>query len=221
MRRQNPPQASLDQALALERYLNPVQLGMVYVICATVGFVIITILFAILASGYLVKPTNAIAMVFAILALSPWALALIEFLRRPDDLLSTFFRSLANSRRQPLSVVDDRCAFKVLLMTGEPLCVNLAFYYPAKNHTQQVQERIFAHVRIALDHYISFLNDPPTDSEVLDTVDRALDSIASEFDIPVLYCAVRDQHKIRDAYSRLDDVLTPSEYLGLATGTLG
>lgn len=221
MRRQNPPQASLDQALALERYLNPVQLGVVYVLCATAGFVIIAILFAILASGYLIKPTKAITMLFAVLALSPWALALIEFLRRPSDLLSTYIRSLANSRRQPVSVTADRCAFKVLLMTGEPLCVNLSFYYPAKDHTQQVQERIFAHVRLALDHYVSFRNDPPADTELLDAVDRALESIASEFDIPVLYSEVRDQHKIRDAYSRLDDVLTSSEYLGMATGTLG
>lgn len=160
-------------------------------------------------------------MVFALLALSPAALAVVEFRRRPDDLISTIIRSLAKSRRQPIDVVTDRCAFKVLLMTGETLCVNLAFHYPAKNHIAQVQERIIAHVRQELQRAASFRNDPPTDTEVLDTVDRALDTVASEFDIPVLYSEVRDQHKIRDAYSKPDDVLTPSEYLGLATGTLG
>lgn len=221
MRRQNPPQASLDQALTFERYLNSATLGIMYAICAIAGFVTITILFAILASGYLLSPTGSTTVVFALLALSPAALAIIEFRRRPDDLLSTFLRSLANSRRQPISVAADRCAFKVLLMTGETLCVNLAFYYPAKNHVQQVQERIFGHARIALERIASMQNDPPSDAEVLDAVDRALEAIASEFDIPVLYSEVRDLHKIRDAYSKRDDVLTPSEYLGMATGTLG
>lgn len=221
MRRQNPPQASLDQALTFERYLNPVQLGVAYVVCATAGFVLIAILFAVLASGYILSPTGATTVVFALLALSPAVLAVIEFRRRPDDLISTIIRSLANSRRQPIAVATDRCAFKVLLMTGETLCVNLAFHYPQKNHVPQVQERIVGHVRQALQRDASMRTDSPTESEVLETVDRALDTVASEFNIPVLYCQVRDLHKIRDAYSKSDDVLTPSEYLGMATGTLG
>lgn len=223
MRRQNPPQASLDQAIVLEKYLNPAPLGVAYAVCAAAGFVAITILFAVLASGYLLSPTGTTTTVFVLLALSPAVLAVIEFRRRPADLLTAFIRSLVNSRRQPIEVVADRCAFKVLLMTGETLCVNLAFHYPAKNHVQPVQERIFGHVRQALERDASLRTDPPTDSEVLDIVDRALENVASEFSIPVLYSDVRDLHKIRDAYSRTDDVLTPSEYLGLsvATGTLG
>lgn len=221
MKRQNPPQASLDQALTFERFLNPVQLGVAYAVLAIAGFIFVTILFAVLASSSLVSSTRATTVVFAMLALSPAVLALIEFQRRPDDLLSVLIRSAAESRRKPLSVTADRCTFKVLLRSGETLCVNLGFYYPAKYHVSQVQERVISRARLALELYASLRNEPPTDNEVQDTLDQALESVASEFDIPVLYSEIRDQHRIRDAYSQPDDALTPYEYLGLATGTLG
>src|SRR5690348_14866719 len=134
MRRQNPPQSSLEQAQALERYLNPMALGVAYFLCATAWFAVIALLFSILVSGYLLSPTKTMTALFLVMALAPGALAFVEFGRRPNDLLSVCIRGFANSRRAPISVAADRCAFKVLLMTGESLCVNLSFHYPAKNH---------------------------------------------------------------------------------------
>jgi len=221
MRRQNPPQVSLDQALAFERNLNPAPLGVAYAVCAIAGFVTITILFAILASDYLLSPTGTTTAIFALLALSPAVLALMEFRRRPDDLLSTFIRSMANSRREPISVTAERCAFKVLLITGETLYVDLAFHYPGKSHIPEVRESIVAHVRLALDCDSSKRNDPPTDSEVLDVVDSALETVASEFNIPVLYSKLLSLQKVRDEYSKPEDVMALPNRRRFATGTLG
>jgi hypothetical protein len=221
MRRQNPPQATLDQAQALEGWLKPAPLGVAYVVCATAGFVVITLLFAILSSGNILRLRVSTSTFLALLAVGPCALALVEFWRKPDDLLSAVIRGLADSRRRPLNVTAEHCAFKVLLMNGEPLCADLAFHYPAKYHTPQVREYIVCHVRLALEREASLRNDPPSTREVLDSVDGALDRVASEFNIPVLYSQVLDLHKIRDAYSKPEDLPTLPQYRELATGTLG
>jgi len=220
MRRQNPPQASLDQALALEKYLNPFALSVVYALCAIAGFAVVALLFAVLVYSYILNATATVTILFSLVASVPAVLAILGFLRRPHDPLSRSIRSLAASRRRPISVKADRYSFKVLLMTGEPLCVNLAFRYPAKYHLPEVRERLNAFVRSALEHECCNRSGLPRDHEITSVVDRALDIVAAEFEIPVLYSELRDMHKIRDAYSNRED-LTPSEYLGLGTGTLG
>ncbi|MFZ0661677.1 MAG: hypothetical protein WAM66_03215 [Acidobacteriaceae bacterium] len=201
MRRQNPPQESLDQALALERYLNPAPLGEIYTVCATAGFVVITLLFAVLASGYFLSPTKSTTTLFVLLALSPGVLALVEFISSPNDLLSFLIRRLANSRRRPIRLTADSCTFKVPLKTGETMSVNLSFHYPAKKYVAGVEEFLLDRVRCSLDHDSSMRTRLPSEKEVRDTVDDALDTVASEFNIPVLYSEVRDLHRIRDAYS--------------------
>lgn len=220
MRRQNPPQASLDQALALEKYLNPFALGVVYALCAVAGFAVVAMLFAVLVYSYILNGSATVTIFFSLVASVPAVLAILAFIRRPYDPLSRSIRSLADSRRRPISVKTDRYSFTVLLMTGEPLCVNLAFQYPAKYHLPEVRERLNAFVRSALERECCNRSDLPEDQEITNVVDRALDVVAAEFEIPVLYSELRDLHKIRDAYSNRED-LTPSEYLGLGTGTLG
>lgn len=220
MRRQNPPQASLDQALALEKFLNPMPIGVVYALCAVAGFAIVALLFAVLVYSYILTATATTTAVFSLAAVVPAVVALLAFSRRPDDPLSRSIRSLANSRRQPIRVAADRSSFQVLLMTGETLCVNLAFQYPARHHLPEVRQQVNICVRAALDRVCSGHSEAPPDRDVLDAVDSALEVVAAEFQIPVLYAELRDMHKIRDAYSKLDD-LTPSEYLGVSTGTLG
>jgi len=59
MRRQNPPQASLDQALALEKYLNPIAIGVAYALCAIAGFAVVALLFAVLVYDYILSATAA------------------------------------------------------------------------------------------------------------------------------------------------------------------
>jgi hypothetical protein len=220
MRRQNPPQASLDQALALEKYLSPFALGVVYALCAVVGFAVVALIFAVLVYSYILNATATATIFFSLVASVPAVFAVLAFVGRPYDPLSRSIRRLADSRRRPISVKADRSSFTVLLMTGEPLCVNLAFHFPAKYHLPEVRERLNAFVRSALERECCNRSDLPKDQEINAVVDRALDIVAAEFEIPVLYSEVRDMHKIRDAYSNRED-LTPSEYLGLGTGTLG
>lgn len=218
MRRQNPPQSSLEQARALEKYLNPAAIATIYALFATASFVLIALLFGFLVYSYILSPTPVAIASFAILALSPSALALFALRRRPDDLLSVAIRSLADSRRRPINVAADRVAYKVLLMTGETLCVNLSFFYPVKSGTPEVRERLRVFVRAALQQDCTTRTELPSEREIEQIVDHALAIIAAEHNVPVLYSEVRDIHKIRDSYSRRDD-LTPWEYLG--TGTRG
>lgn len=220
MRRQNPPQASLDQALALEKYLNPVPLGVTYLLAAIMGFAVVALFFGILVYGYILNATATTTAIFSLAAITPAVLALLVFGRRPDDPLSRSIRKMVESRRRPIALEADRYSFKVLLMTGEPLCINLVLHYPARYHMPEVQERLNAFVRAALERECCGRSNVPEDRDLLDVVDSALESVAAGFEIPVLYSELRDVHKIRDAYSSASD-LTPSEYLGVATGTLG
>lgn len=218
MRRQNPPEASLDQACAIERYLNPTAIAAAYTLFASLSFTFIALLFAMLVYDYILIPTAGTITVFVVIALAPGAVALLAFKQKPNDVVSVCIRSLADSKRRPVEVAPDPHAFKVLLMSGETLCVNFGFYYPASYHTTEIKERLNVFVRAALQGECTKRAELPTDREIEDAIDDALEVVAAEFGIPVLYPELRDMHKIRDAYSKQLD-LTSSEFLG--TGTLG
>jgi hypothetical protein len=220
MRRQNPPQASLDQALYLEKYLHPAAIAAIYALCATVSFGFIALLYAVLVHDYILNPTSASITFFSMAGSVPLALAFLVYSRRPDDPLSRFIRRLAESRQCAISVIDDPRTFKVLLMNGDAVCINFSFYYPEKNHTPEVGERLIMYVHTALEQDCSMRDKLPNEREIEDAIDCALELLAAQFDIPVLYTEIRDIHKIRDSYSYTTaDDLAPSEYLG--TGTRG
>ena len=218
MRRQNPPQASLDQARALEKYLNRASIGTIYALFATVSFALVTMFFALFVYDNLVAASAAAVAVFAMMALLPAVLALLLFRWAPGDPVSIVIRGVADSRRRPLPVNPIPISFKVLLGTGEVLCLNFWFHSPVKSQTAAVRERLICYVRAALEQRCMNLSEVPGEEEIEEEADRALEKVALECAIPVLYSEIRDMHKIRDSYSRLDD-LSPSEYLG--TGTLG
>ncbi|MGB7189208.1 MAG: hypothetical protein WBD10_03675 [Acidobacteriaceae bacterium] len=218
MRRQNPPQASLDQARALEKYLTRGSIGTIYALFATVSFALVAMLFALFVYDNLVTASTAALAVFALMALLPAVLALLAFRLTPRDPLSIVIRGVADSRRRALPVKPLPISFKVLLGTGEALCLNFWFHSPVKCQTAAVKEQVICYVRTALEQHCRNLSEVPDEEEIEQEADRALGVVALEWEIPVLYSEVRDMHKIRDSYSRLDD-LSPSEYLG--TGTLG
>lgn len=218
MRRQNPPQASLDQARALEKYLSRAAIGIIYALFATVSFALVAMFFALFVYDNLVTPSTSAFAIFALMALLPAVLALLMFRLAPGDPLSIGIRSVADSRRRPLPVKPLPISFKVLLGTGEVLCLNFWFHFPEKVQTAAVRERLICYVRTAMEQHCMNLSEVPGEEEIEEVADRALEFVAMECDIPVLYSEIRDIHKIRDSYSRLDD-LSPSEYLG--TGTLG
>lgn len=218
MRRQNPPQTSLDQAHSIERYLSPFAIASSYAVCGALAFGFVALLFAVLVHDYIVDPTLLMIAIFALMGLVPVTLAYLAWRRRPDEPLSRFIERLANSRRIPLPITADRRAFKVLLMNGEALCLNLAFYYPESGQNAEVKGRLDMYIRAALEQECSKHDKLPSEKQIEDVVDVALELVADQFEIPVMYMEIRDMHKIRDAYSVTGD-LTPSEFLG--TGTIG
>jgi hypothetical protein len=218
MRRQNPPQASLDQAQSIERFLSQAAIASAYALCAAIFFGFISLLFAVLVHDYILNPTPSTIALFAMIGFAPAILTIFACKRRPDDPLSWSIMRLANSRRIPVSVAADPRSFKVPLMNGEIIRVNFSFYYPAKHQTAELSGQLDIYVRAALERECSKHSMLPSEMAIQEAVDVALELIADQFDIPVLYSEIRDVHKLRDAYTVTGD-LAPSEYLG--TGTQG
>lgn len=214
MRRQNPPKAFLDKASEIEKYLNPLAVGAAYALCAAVSFGLLAVLFAALVDGGVLYPNWMTLTVFVIVAATPGVLAILAFRRRPSDPFSDYIRSLAESWQQPIKLTEDRCTFKVLMTTGEVLCVNLSFYYPAEDQTMDAKVRLNVFVRAALERDCSLRTRVPSEREIEAAIDDALEFVAAEANLPILYSEVRDVHKVRDGYSKVHDDLAPSEFLG-------
>lgn len=219
MRRQNPPQASLDQAQSLEKFLRPAAVAAAYSLWAALAFGFVALLFAVLVHDYLLSPTLLVTAAFVLIGLVPGALGLFAWKHRPGDPFSRIIQYLLDWRRLPISVFAHPCTYKFLLMNGEVLCINSALCYPVRYDSAELKDRLNVCVRAALEQECSNRTTLPADHEIEHAADLALEMIASEFNIPVLYLEIRDTRKIRDAYSAADD-LAPSEYLG-STGTLG
>jgi hypothetical protein len=219
MRRQNPPQASLDQAQSLEKFLHPAAVAAAYSLWAALAFGFVALLFAVSVHDYLVSPTPLTIALFVLIGLVPGTLAVLAWKHRPGDPFSRIVQYLLDWRRLPISVFAHPCTYKFLLMNGETLCVNSALFYPVKFDSKELKDSLNVCVRAALEKECSNRTTLPSDREIEHAADLALEMIAAEFSIPVLYLEIRDTRKIRDAYSAADD-LAPSEYLG-NTGTLG
>jgi hypothetical protein len=219
MRRQNPPQASLDLARNIEKYLNPTTIAAVYALCAAVYCGYVALMLAVLLHEYILNPTPETFGMFAAIGIVPTAFAVLACKHRPSDPLSRFIRWLASLWRRPVNVAADQYTFKVLLMQGETLCINCSFYYPAKNHTAEVKDRLTNSVRAALEQDCSRRNKVPSDWAIEAATGPALEVLAAQYNIPVLYMEVGRIYKMLDAYSSSWDQLAPVEKL--STGTLG
>jgi len=167
-----------------------------------------------LVNSGVIYPSVPMLALFVMIASAPAVMAIVAFRRRPSDPFSDYIRNLAESWQQPLKVAEDRSSFKVLLMSGEALCVNLSFCYPAEYQTVEVKVRLNVFVRAALERDCSARSRVPSEGEIEAAIDDALEFVAAEADIPILYAEVRDIHKVRDMYSTVHDDLAPSEFLG-------
>lgn len=214
MRRQNPPQAFLDKASDYEKYLSATAVGSAYALCAAVSFGLLALLFAALINDGVLYPSVLTLGLFVVIAASPVALAIYAFRRRPSDPFSDYIRKVAEAWQQPIKVSEDRSSFKVLMASGEELCVNLSFHYPTDCQAVDTKVRLNAFVRAALERDCSARTRVPSEREIESAIDDALEFVAAEADIPILYAEVRDVHKVRDVYSIVHDDLAPSEFLG-------
>jgi hypothetical protein len=211
MKLQNPPQAFLEKAQDLEKYLNPTTIVSLYAAAAVLYVAFVALIFAVLYSASIVSPTPTVYILFAIVAFVPAILIFLLSFLRPQDPVSACITTRANAWRRPLDVPPDQSTFKVRLMDGAIVCVDLTFYYPSTDQTALIKERLYTYVHSALANDCSMRTVKPAPEEIERVLNRPLDMVAEEADIPVLYLEVRNVYNSGDQ----DDVVV--DYL--STGT--
>ena len=198
MRRQNPPQACIERARNIEKYLSPASIAVIYGIGAVIYAVVITLIFALMVvSGFIVETKTAV-MVFALIGVIPAVFIFLAVFLRPNEPVSRLIKSFADSYRRPLPLAPDDCTFKVHLMDGETLCVKLCFLYPAGDRSADMKERLYTVVHGALAQDFSTRVIVPTYKEIESALDQPLALLAEERDIPVFYPEIRDVFCARD-----------------------
>lgn len=198
MRRKNPPQAYIDKSDRVERYLRSTTLALVYGITGIAYAVIVSLVFADLLYESILKPTTITVTIFAVVGFIPTILIFLAYFLRPDDPLSSYLTRLMNLWRTPFDVPPDQCTFKVRLMNGEALCIDLTFYYPLRSQTPPVKERLYTYVQGAIAKACSARDTIPARQEIEEEVDPALEVVAREYNIPVLYMKIQNIYNARE-----------------------
>jgi len=190
MRRQNPPQAYIDKAQDIERYLGPGALAAMYAIASAVFCAIILLVFAGLTYASIIDPTPDVRGIFAVIAEAPVVALSLVWCLRPDDPVSARLSRLANSWRNPIDLIPEICTFTILLADGELVGVRLAFYYSPENHTKFLKELLYTCVYTSLANAFSGHTIAPTDQEIERAIDPAMDILALEYDVSIFYAEV-------------------------------
>ena len=219
MRSQNPPQAYLDRAQAAEKYLSPAMIASIYSIAATTWAVLIGLGFAGLVYLSDTNATPTAIVIVLVFALIPAAYSVAAWFRRPDDLISAYLTRYTNMWRIPIKLTHDQRLFKVMLMTGEVLGISISFYYPAKDDTKELKDELYTLTHAAISAVGSMRNSVMSEREIEETLDPALEKVAIEFGLPVLYAEVHEVGKYQEAYTIGQDDLLPVP--PLSTGTHG
>lgn len=220
MRNQNPPPAHIEKAHEIEQFLGAATIGSVYGVAGVFYCVIVWVTFAFLVDESFLNLTPLTVTVFAAIAFIPALLALLAYLIRPKDPLSLYIQKHANVWRRPLGVTPEQCIFNEMLMNGETICVQLSFFYPPADQTQEVKERLYTYVNAVLAKHCSTRETLPTNEEVQEVIAPALEVVATERDISVLYSQIRDVRKLPNSFNSDWDTETPIDYWG-GTGTFG
>jgi hypothetical protein len=192
MRRQNPPQAHLDKAQEIEKYLSPSMTAAIYGICGISYAVLVSLIFAAFVYESILRPTPAVVTIFAVIAFIPAIFIFLAWFLRPNDPVSSYITGLVDLWRRPIGVTPDPCTFKITLMDGESLQIKLSFYYPSKDQTSRVKERIYTSIHGALTKDFYLGAKLPTGQEIESALDASLEMLAAECGIPVLYLEIEN-----------------------------
>lgn len=192
MRKQNPPQAYLENADFLERYLRLSVILPIYAIASLLCIGIVTLTFTLLIHNGVLSSTPPVISAFVTLLCLPAAAAILFCLLRPRDPVSAWLVGGVKTWRQPLEMHREDCTFKELLGSGEGLCVKVAVYYPVRNHTQDIKERLYLYMQSALARDCSMRIAVPDNGQVETAIEPALEIVASERGVPVLYSEVME-----------------------------
>jgi hypothetical protein len=198
MKRQNPPQSSLDRAREIEKYLSPFAIASMYAVGGIFYIVLISLLFADLVWTTLVKVTPAATTIYAVSAFIPAMFAMLAWFLRPEDPLSRYIIHLAKLWRTPIALPPDSCAFTALMMDGEPICAKLSFYYPEGDQTPATKERLYTYVQAALANDCCMRVKPPSRHQLVHVIDGPLETLAEEYKIPVLYAKVEEVYSMKE-----------------------
>ncbi|MGH9585487.1 MAG: hypothetical protein ACRD3F_00930, partial [Acidobacteriaceae bacterium] len=201
MRQQNPPSTHIKKAEEFEKYLRPGTLACLYGAIAVLCDSVIALVFAGLVLGSVLNPTSLTITIAAVVGCVPLLSALAAYWRRPHDPLSYYLGGLAKEWRRPLEVSGDECMFKTNIRTGdEMLLVKLRFQYPLKYQTLEIKERLYTHTHAALTSEFSMTYSLPGFSDVERALGPSVETLAAEYDIPVLFTEVLDIRKMRVVY---------------------
>lgn len=211
MKRQNPPEACIERAENIEKYLSPTSIGVIYGTAAIAYAIAISLVFGAIVATGIVAATTTTVLVFALIGMIPAVFIVLAAFLRPNDPVSRYIQEAANSCRRPMPVAADDSTFKLRLMDGEQLCVKLSFIYPPHYRSAGLKEQLYTVVHGALCQDFSQRTITPTAKEIEETLHKPLSLLAEEFDIPVLYS------EIREVFYARDEALAPVAYA--QTGT--
>jgi len=223
MRKQNPPSTHIKRAEELEKYLRPEILASIYAFIAIGWVATVAAIFAGLVLTSILHPIPWKIAIVAIIGAMPALFVLLAYLRHPNDPLSRYLNELASAWRRPLEVLGDECIFKTGLRAGdEMLIVKVAFHYPLKYQSLEIQERLYTFTHAALTSEFSMMYSLPSFSDVERALDPSMEMLAAEYNIPVLYPEILDVRKMRVLYE-IEEIKVTSRSVAddeyLATGT--
>ena len=211
MRRQNPPQAHLDKAQGIEKYLRPLSLAAIYGISGSAYCLLILLIYAGLLYASVLNPTPVITTLFVVAAIVPAIVLFLVWFLRPNDPISAHYSKRANMWRTPITLVPEPCTFTIMLYDGELIGMKLVFYYPSKDHMMAIKDRLYTSVHTAIANDFSGHTIAPTAREIERLIEPALETLALEYSILVLY------GEVLEIVSDRSEVMASLQYL--KTGT--
>lgn len=206
MKFQNPPQGNLDKAQSIEKYLAPAMIASIYAIIAVFWAVLVAGVFAALVSVSAVNPTPVSVTILVVLAIIPSVFGIAACFSRPNDPASLYITRLAEMWRKPISVVAELCTFKTVLLSGNTVSIQVAFYFPASPKAAEMKEQIYTFAYAALSTLCSMRHSAPGKRDVEAAIEPALEMVASDHKLAVLYPNVLGIYMISESYT-YDDVL--------------
>jgi hypothetical protein len=200
-----------------EKYLRPEAIATAYGVTAICYLTLVSLVFVGLVHESILDPTAFVILSFAAIAFVPATAISLAYFLRPGDPLSLYLTSKANVWRSPLSVSPDNCTLKAQLKNGAIGCVSLTFYYPAQVRTKEMTEWLYTctHAGLALD--FDNRNELPSFPEIEKALEASLDSVASQYNVPVLFCEIHSAEITEEVAFSFDSVPVDEP----RTGTLG
>lgn len=217
MRSQNPPHDHIQKARDIEKYLTPTSIVAIYAVLGISYLGSATLVFLGLFYDAILRSSPSSIIIAGVIAFLPSILAILACFIRPNDPLSLYLTKQAARWLTPIPVSPDPCTFKALMKNGETATIGLSFYYPQNFQSTEIKERLYSCIYAALGNGFSSRAALPTYEETEELLDFAAESVAAEYNIPVLYMKVTSLSQFRETHSPYRD----SPTLSGATGTLG